>query len=87
MKDVYEHLNDIDMNVSQFEEEEVSEAEREKVKMQLKRKNQKAKACQVEEDGGGSIDFHRNIYSRFIRIILHFVCPGNSSTRQLVSII
>ena len=43
MKDVYEHLNDIDMNVSQFEEGEVSEAEREKVKMQLKGKVRKQK--------------------------------------------
>lgn len=38
MKDVYEHLNNIDMSVSQFEEAEVSEAEKEKVKMELKGK-------------------------------------------------
>ncbi|QUW23102.1 DUF4179 domain-containing protein [Sporosarcina sp. Marseille-Q4063] len=43
MKDVYEHLNDIDMGVSQFEEVEVSEAEREKVKMDLKGKIRKPK--------------------------------------------
>ena len=43
MKDVYEHLNDIDMGVSQFEKGEVSEAEKEKVKMELKGKIRKQK--------------------------------------------
>jgi hypothetical protein len=43
MKDVYDHLNDIDMDVSQFEEGEVSEVEKSKVKMDLKRKISKPK--------------------------------------------
>lgn len=43
MKDVYEHLNDIDMDVSQFEVGTVSEAEKEKVKMELKRKIRRPK--------------------------------------------
>ena len=38
MKDVYDHLNDINLEVSQFEEVEVSISEMEKVKKELKRK-------------------------------------------------
>ncbi|WHT48769.1 DUF4179 domain-containing protein [Sporosarcina thermotolerans] len=38
MKDIYDHLNDINMDASQFEEEEVSAAEKAKVMMDLKRK-------------------------------------------------
>lgn len=41
MKDVYDHLNDIEMDVSQFEEEEVSTAEKAKMMMDLKREIRK----------------------------------------------
>jgi len=43
MKDVYEHLNDIDMDVSQFEVGTVSEEEKDRLKMELKRKIRKPK--------------------------------------------
>ncbi|MFC5601733.1 DUF4179 domain-containing protein [Sporosarcina koreensis] len=43
-KDVYDHLNDIKMDVSHFEIEEVSEAEKVKVKKDLKRKIRKPKS-------------------------------------------
>ncbi|WP_339252758.1 DUF4179 domain-containing protein [Sporosarcina sp. FSL W8-0480] len=38
MKDVYDHLNDIDMDANQFVVEDVSEAEKTKVMLDLKRK-------------------------------------------------
>lgn len=43
MKDVYDYLNDINVDTSQFEGGAVSEAEKEKVKMELKRKIRKPK--------------------------------------------
>lgn len=42
-KDVYDHLNDIEMDVSQFEAEEVSETEKAKMKRDLKRKIRRPK--------------------------------------------
>ena len=42
-KDVYDHLNDMEMDVRQFKIEEVSDAEKAKVKMDLKRKIRKPK--------------------------------------------
>ncbi|MGG0670706.1 DUF4179 domain-containing protein [Lederbergia citrisecunda] len=42
-KDVYDHLNDMKMDINQFEVEEVSEAEKSRVMMDLKRKIRKPK--------------------------------------------
>lgn len=42
-KDVYDHLNDIKMDVSQFEREDISEAEKSKVKLDVKGKTRRPK--------------------------------------------
>ena len=81
MKDIYELLNDIDIDENEFEEMEVSEFEKAKVKKALKKSLNEKKKMKLEKECCCSSHYSRLI-SFSIWIIVSCLCWQYSYHRR-----